>query len=295
MSLKYRLLASAYRPLRISNALLRLVGRRPGRLRVLIVHGISPLEEVLFAAHLRWLAHTWKFVDPQRFAAMISGDEQVYEDSLLLTFDDGFASNHRIAKTVLNPMGIRALFFVVSGFVALSEKDDWRDFIAQNIYPGMRPADIPDHWRNMGWDDLAYLLETGHSIGAHTASHFRLSQLATKDLEAEIVSGADALEQRLCTKIEHFAYPFGNLASFSPAALNVARRRFKYIYTGLRGNNAHGVPLWAIRRDAFSPTDSLSLTGAILEGGADWHYAASLAEYESWGRVEESLPPLALS
>lgn len=288
MSLKHRLLAAAYPNLRLGNALLRYTGARPsGRLRVLIYHDIAPHEEDRFAAHLRWLARSWRFVDPQRFAAMVSGEETVREDNLLLTFDDGFASNRLVAERVLNPMGIRALFFVVSGFAELTADDDRPAFIARNIYPGMDPKAMPDHWRNMTWDELGYLLETGHSVGAHTATHVRLSQVVGADeLESEIVGSADVLARRLGVKIEHFAYAFGNLASFSAVALAAARRRFSYIYTGLRGDNAHGVPLWAIRRDAIAPDNPLSLVGAFLEGGADRRYTADLAKYQSWGRLQ---------
>ena len=285
MSLKHHLLAAAYPSLRLSNALLHQIGTKPsGRLRVLLYHDIAPHEEERFAAHLRWLAQTWRFVNPQKFAAMVSGEEPVKDDHLLLTFDDGFASNRLIAERVLNPMGIRALFFIVSSFVGISGKDNQRAFIARNIYPDMDPAAIPEHCGSMDWNDLNYLLETGHTIGAHTATHARLSQIVLADeLEAEIVGSADVLEQKLGVEVQHFAYTFGNLASFSPLALAVSRKRFRFIHTGLRGNNAHGVLPWALRRDAMKPTDSLALAGALLEGGADFRYAEDLATFESWG------------
>lgn len=284
MSLKHHLLAAAYHPLRISNSLLCTAGSgHQGRLRVLIYHDIAPQEEARFAAQLRWLAKSWNFVDPQRFTEMISGNDLVREDSLLLSFDDGFASDRRVAENVLNPMGIRALFFVVSYFAALSGEDDWRSYVARNIWPGIKPGDVPNHRRNMTFDDLAYLLEAGHSIGGHTASHARLSQVASENMAAEIVGGADMLEHRLGVKVDHFAYTFGDLASINATALSVARSRFSFIYTGMRGDNARDVPPWAIRRDALIPADSFSLVGALLEGGADRRYARNLAEYESWG------------
>lgn len=285
MSLKHHLLAAAYHPLRIGNALQRQVGSRPcGRLRVLLYHDIAPQDEARFAAHLHWLTQAWRFVDAKQFAAMISGEVPVHEDSLLLTFDDGFASNRQVVERVLNPMGIHALFFVISGFAALSEKNDWRGFVSRNICPGLMPEDVPERCQNMTWNDLAYLLETGHSIGGHTANHARLSQVTAECLGAEIIGSVDDLERRLGIKVEHFAYTFGDLASFSLAALAVARSHFKYIHTGLRGDNARGVPPWAIRRDAIAPADSLSLVGALLEGGADRLYSDDLAKYESWGR-----------
>lgn len=284
MSLKHNLLAAAYQPLKFGNVLWRrAVGHQGGRLRVLLYHGIGQADEDRFAAQLNWLSRSWRFISPSEFASVMSSNSQVTDDCLLLTFDDGFASNRRVAETVLNPMGIKALFFIVSEFAALSDKEDWRSFVAQNIYPGLEPEKISAHLRNMSLDDLRYLHDTGHCIGAHTAQHARLSQVAPKDLAAEIILSADTLEQKLGLKIEHFAYTFGDLASFSPAALAVARTRFNFIYTGLRGFNRRGVPPWAIRRDSIVASDSLSLLGALLEGGADRPYARSLAAYESWG------------
>lgn len=282
--LHHRILAGTYHPLKLAKAIGRPLGMTtPNRLRVLLYHDIAQNDEARFAEQLRWLARAWTFVTPERFAAMVSGYEPIIGSNLLLTFDDGFVTNRGVAERILNPLGIRAIFFVVSEFVALNEGDDWRGFVSQNIHPGLGPQTFPAHLRNMNWTDMEYLVETGHTIGGHTAHHARLSQVSADALGAEIIESANALERRLGIGIKHFAYTFGDLASFSPDALQVARSRFPYIYTGLRGDNAGGVPPWAIRRDALSPSDSLRLAGAFLEGGADWRYSRSLAAYESWG------------
>ena len=98
-----------------------------------------------------------------------------------------------------------------------------------------------------------------------------------------MISSADHLEKRLGVSIDHFAYTYGNLASFSIEALSVAKKRFRYIYSGLRGNNVAGTtPPFAIRRDAISPSDPNSKVGALLEGGADFLYKKSLHELEDW-------------
>jgi peptidoglycan/xylan/chitin deacetylase (PgdA/CDA1 family) len=285
MSLHHQILAASYYPIKLTKTIGRLLGlSSANKLRVLLYHDIAPRDQANFAAQLRWLKRTWNFVTVDQYVAMVSGQAPIRGRNLLLTFDDGLASNRRIVEKVLNPLGIQALFFVISGFVNLSDKDNWRGFVAKNIHPGMKPEDVHDHWKNMTWSDLAYLLETGHSIGCHTANHARLSQVAAEDLEAEIIESANVLEQKLGIKVDHFAYTFGNLASFSPAALAIARSRFKYIYTGLRGDSSSSIPSWAIRRDSITAVDSLSLVGALLEGGADRFYRDKLAEYESWGR-----------
>ena len=48
-------------------------------------------------------------------------------DNLMITFDDGFFSNRDIAEKILNPMGIQALFFVVSDFVNIDDHDEAKD------------------------------------------------------------------------------------------------------------------------------------------------------------------------
>jgi peptidoglycan/xylan/chitin deacetylase (PgdA/CDA1 family) len=285
MAWHHRVMAAAYRVVSVAKAIGRPLGLSDGdSVRVLTYHDIAPEHEAHFAAQLRWLARSWKFVSAEQFAALVSGEEPLTGRHLLLTFDDGFASHRRVAERILKPMGIQALFFAVSDFASISNRDEARDFIARRIYPGLRVADIPVHWFNMGWSDLEALLEHGHSIGAHTQTHARLSDIDNEaDLVREIVDSANRLSHRLGTPIEHFAYTFGDIGSFSAKALSVARRRFRYIYSGLRGDNAHVAPAWTLRRDAASPQDSFALLGAYLEGVADFHYARSRSQLASWG------------
>jgi len=274
---------AVYQPLSIYNFILKKIGRRPpARLRVLLYHDIAPHQEAYFKSQLCWLSKSWQFVTPQQFSGILDGALPLERDSLLLTFDDGFLSNRGVAERILNPLKIKGIFFIVSNFSKLSKGDDWRRFVAQHIDPGLRPEDVPVSKQNMSIDDLKFLNNTGHCIGAHTANHIRLSDTLNDGLSHEIVDSADYLEQKLGIKIEHFAYTFGDLSSFTPESLAIARRRFKYIHTGLRGDNSLITPPWAIRRDSSSPNDPFHLLGALLEGGADRLYLKSLKKYESW-------------
>jgi peptidoglycan/xylan/chitin deacetylase (PgdA/CDA1 family) len=285
MSIKHSLLAAAYGPLRLKTYFFRSVlNSKERRLRVLIVHDIAPEEEKFFYIHLKNLKKTWHFIDPKTFEGMITGEIPVEKDNLLLTFDDGFISSRHVVDSVLDKLNIKALHFVVSEFVG-QKGDDWRGFVANNINPHMHPEEVPEHCRNMNAEDLRHLIREGHSIGAHTANHARLSQLSGTELIKEIIESADELEKLLSINVEHFAYTFGNLSSFSQEALAVARKRFQYIYTGFRGNNAQSPLSWAINRDSIKPEDSDNLTGAFLEGGADRLYAKDMEIFRSWGKV----------
>jgi peptidoglycan/xylan/chitin deacetylase (PgdA/CDA1 family) len=214
---------------------------------------------------------------------MIDGSQPVEEDSLLLTFDDGFASNRVLAERVLNPLNIKALFFIVTDFAALTDPIEINRFVADHFFPGQSIYDLPGTYTNMNWSDLEALLEQGHDIGAHTATHARLTAaVPIRQVEREIFSCVESLEMRLGVHINHFAWPFGDIESFSHEAFITAKKRFKYIYSGLRGNNSKGTSPLAIRRDAISTVDSSAITGALLEGGADFRYRASLKILDQW-------------
>ena len=66
---------------------------------------------------------------------MISGLEPIQDNNLLITFDDGLISNRIVAEKVLNPLGIKAIFFVVTDFIDIKNVDDARQFVADNIIP----------------------------------------------------------------------------------------------------------------------------------------------------------------
>ena len=95
---------------------------------------------------------------------------------------------------------------------------------------------------------------------------------------------------KLGCNIEHFAYSFGGIDSFSQEALAVAKRRFRFIYSGIRGDNVKVCSPFAIRRDtaAYRGSDNeyalfnKNLLNAFLGGTADFHYAKPRETLDSW-------------
>lgn len=284
MKIYHQIISGLYPLLRCKYNILKIIGRKNSRLRVLLYHDIHPTQFDSFARQLCWLKERWSFVNPEQFSEIIKGDRELISDSILLTFDDGFKSNRLLAEKVLSKMGIQALFFVVPKFINVNTKREAKVFISKNIYPNLDISEIPEHWSNMNWDDIKFLIDHGHTIGSHTLSHAKLSKLTQRsELEYEINLSAEILEGKLNTSIEHFAYTFGDLSSFSKEAFFVAAQKYNFIYTGLRGNNvSHKCPVASIRRDSVTATDRRFLIGAYLEGAVDFHYQRSKFIIDSW-------------
>jgi peptidoglycan/xylan/chitin deacetylase (PgdA/CDA1 family) len=254
-----------------------------GTLRVLIYHDIPPAEANKFREQLEWLKKSWTFVSPETFELMMMGKFPINGNNLLLTFDDGFSSNKIIAETILNDLDIKALFFVISEFIDIQKNVETKNFISKKILLQSEVESIPSHMSNMTWKDLVDLCKAGHAIGAHTSSHIRLSNLKSeKELYNEIVKSADFIENQIGIKVNHFAYPFGNISSFPQDAFNLAHRRFNFIHSGLRGCNIKCKNKKIVFRDALQTTYSFYEIDVLLEGFFDLYYSKSRKLFNNW-------------
>jgi peptidoglycan/xylan/chitin deacetylase (PgdA/CDA1 family) len=280
---KRNLIALVYPILWLKNIALPKIGiSSTYQLRILIYHDIPLGMEAHFKEQIVRLSRDWKILTPLEFEEIIAGKIQIQRHSLLLTFDDGFHSARRVSEECLNPLNIKAIFFVIKNFIELTQTEEIEIFIKKNLFPSHDLKHIPDSMKNMDEDDIRFLLESGHTLGAHTASHARLSNLAESSLMDEIVASADALELKFRCRLDHFAYTFGDINSFSPQALEVAINRFSFVHTGLSGNNIASSFNRLLFRDAIFPEDSHYLVSAILFGGGDWYFKRSISRMYSW-------------
>jgi peptidoglycan/xylan/chitin deacetylase (PgdA/CDA1 family) len=262
----------------------------PNRLRVLLYHDIPSDQEEVFYQQMIWLKKRWNIVTPSQFEKMILGKIPIIGNNLLITFDDGMLSNLTVAEKILNPLGIKAIFFVIVEFIKIKDPLESRKFASKYLIPGSSLNDIPEYWRNLQWRDLKVLTKNGHIIGHHTKMHTRLSKCNSRiELEEEIIISAKEIEQKLGREVKHFAYTFGDIDSFSEDALTMAKSKFSFVYSGLRGNNSkHTSPL-AIRRDASAsqfPNEykifDNKLLDSFLDGFADFRYKSSRKKLDSW-------------
>ena len=257
------------------------------QVRVLLYHDIPSDKFDRFAFQLTKLKKHWNFISPEEFASHLNGENRLNGKNLLITFDDGFISNKLVAQKILKPLEIKAIFFVLPKFINISDSFLARQYVADYIYPSLELKNVPIEWTNMNWDDIGELIKDGHTIGAHTMSHRKLSTITEREeLQSEIMESAEILQHKLRVTIQHFAFPFGNIDSFSSQALNLAKGRFKFIHSGLRGNNDAEVSNYAIRRDSVTPNYHPFLINSFLNGAADFQYSESARILDSWANSD---------
>ena len=81
-------------------------------LRVLIYHDVKSEKQInLFKNQILSLRRNYEFISPDEFESYIYNGSN-NGGKILLTFDDGFKSNRKLAEEVLNEMNIKALFLI---------------------------------------------------------------------------------------------------------------------------------------------------------------------------------------
>jgi peptidoglycan/xylan/chitin deacetylase (PgdA/CDA1 family) len=136
--------------------------------------------------------------------------------TLVVTFDDAYASVLEVAFPILSSLELPATVFVVT---------DFADGGLPLAWPGI------DHWRGgaherelrgLGWDELRQLADNGWEIGSHTRTHRRLTQLGDSELARELRDSREACEQALVRPCRSLAYPYGDFDARVLAAARAA-------------------------------------------------------------------------
>jgi peptidoglycan/xylan/chitin deacetylase (PgdA/CDA1 family) len=121
-----------------------------------------------------------------------------HQESVLLTFDDGHVSNHRLAFPMLVERGMRADFFI-------------------------NPANVgqPDF---AGWSELRCMAAAGMSIQSHGYDHRYLTHLTPRELRESLRAARIEIEDRVGTPVKLLAPPGGRM----PAGLGDIARECGY-------------------------------------------------------------------
>ena len=159
---------------------------------------------------------------------------------VMLTFDDGYRDNYEIAYPILREHGVRACFFVATGFLDSpraawwdeiawmggdrhqterykqlpgDEAERYLDQIAEETGRGRCPArEALDEW--MTWDMVREMRDGGMEIGGHTVTHPVLSRVSPERQRDEIAGCARRLQEELGQPMRSFSYPNGTPWSF---------------------------------------------------------------------------------
>tara|TARA_B100001564_G_C20658043_1_gene680207 strand:+ start:1944 stop:2774 length:831 start_codon:yes stop_codon:yes gene_type:complete len=239
------------------------------RFRILNIHDVNEkdfenLEKIIFN-----LKKNWNFIDPSKLQNL----NNINKNHILITFDDGYKSQKIFADKVLNRYKIKALFFVVTNFIKCNSKQEAQNFVLKNIDTSV--ANNPSRFseiNNMNFDDLKELIAKDNLIGSHTVNHKKLTKIDNvEELNYEIVHSKNELEKILNSKINNFAWTYGDINSINKVSYNIIKKHYENIFSGIRGDNFQ-ISSHLYFRDELSPFYSEDLANAFLNGYSDFYY-----------------------
>jgi peptidoglycan/xylan/chitin deacetylase (PgdA/CDA1 family) len=223
---------------------------------VLMYHHVSPAPGAVtitpqhFAEQMRWLAGAgYRTLGADAFAGFLAG-EPVADKSVLLTFDDGYLDNWVHAHPVLQQYGLRALLFIVSGWI--------HDGPPRPHAGDGSAAATPDHAACLAaiaagrtddvilrWSEVAAMRDAGtFEFHSHTHTHTRWDRICAeagdrrRGLADDLQAARTTLAARIGQASDHLCWPQGY---FDDDYLDVAHNAgFRHFYTVRPGVNEPG-------------------------------------------------------
>ena len=141
-----------------------------------------------------WLsANGYSVIRLQDLLGFLEGRQALPARSVVLTFDDGYESHHRLVLPLLKKHGFPATVFLYTDFVGGSDA--------------------------LSWSQMQEMVASGLvDIQAHSKTHTNLIERAPEEndaryrqrVEAEVRLPREQIERRLLTPVLGYAYPFGD-------------------------------------------------------------------------------------
>jgi len=149
----------------------------------------------VFEEHVRYIAESGRAVGLPELIAALQGEGNCPSDAVAITFDDGFAATFENAMPVLERYRMPTTMFLVSN--RIGGHNDW---MTSNGFPRREL---------MTREQVLSMRDAGVTLGSHTRSHPRLTEVDSARLGDEIAGSKADLEDLLGQEVGYFAYPFG--------------------------------------------------------------------------------------
>ena len=108
----------------------------------------------------------------------------------------------------------------------------------------------------LSWSQIEEMAACGIAFGAHTVTHPNLTLLSRAAAEEEIRASRAAIETRLCSTVDQFAYPNGTRRDFNDSIQQILREQgFRCAVTTIWGGNDFRSSPFELKRIGFWSAD----------------------------------------
>lgn len=160
---------------------------------------------------------------PQEMYAALTEGEELPENPVVITFDDGYYDNYKYAYPILKKYGFKGTIFVVTSFLDRGQQG------------------------YITWGQAQEMESSGViNIESHTVTHSSMTEQTDEQLRYEMAESKRDIEQRLGKTVDFIAYPTGTF-NLHIASL-VKEAGYKGAFTIKYGNVDRASNLFALER-----------------------------------------------
>ncbi|MGY4758873.1 polysaccharide deacetylase family protein [Paenibacillus caseinilyticus] len=98
------------------------------------------------------------------------------------------------------------------------------------------------------WHEVKELVRSGAIMGSHTLNHPTLSKIAHEDAVQEVTESRHLIEERLGSRVHHFAYPYGKQEDYTQAIKRELAGIYTTSVTAIDGINQPGQDVHQLKR-----------------------------------------------
>jgi len=148
-------------------------------------HNPLTLSDTEFEAQMKYLHREgYTAISPAQLADYLQYGKPLPPNPILITLDDGYGDNYRVAYPILKKYDLTATIFLITDFVG-------------------------NYGKYLTWDQVKEMDHNGITFQDHTLSHISLPKASDEEVRNQLVKSKEALEWRLGKKVEYLAYPGG--------------------------------------------------------------------------------------
>ncbi len=182
--------------------------------------------------------HNYDVISLNELVTSLLEKKKLPRNSIVITFDDGYADNYSNGFRILKKYGFPATIFIITNLI-----------------------DRPGY---LTWRQLREMERFGITIGSHTLDHVYLPGVPLNWQSHQIKESKKVIEKNLGHPIDYFAYPSGG---FSDGTKDVViEAGYKGACTTNRGNKRFNEDVYELKRVRFSNKENELSMWAKLSG-----------------------------
>jgi len=198
---------------------------------ILLYHNIDSSSKHNFEKQMQFIKEHMQTISLNELIDCLVKKKLFPPKSIVITLDDGYENFYHYAYPILKKYQFPATIFLVTGYIDTAKNFWW------------------DNSSILSWSQIKEMAKNNIDFGSHSINHYNLTTLSDKDIEKELKSSKEKIEQELNKPVRGFCYPFGKKEHYNQKIKElVIKAGYQYAVTAEFGHINQSSDLFLLKR-----------------------------------------------